>query len=294
VIIPNANTWRLLAVLLAIGYASASQNNAAAYLLGFLILSLACVSTVHSWANLTGLKVAAEPIPPVYEGEPLVVPLVLQSTNGRTHAAIRVTGTDAAGTVLLEETPPDAPARAELMLETLRRGRYERLGLEVSTTYPLGFFTARFRVRLPQRFHVYPKPVGDLPLPVDSSVAPEGPEAATPEGDDFAGVREWRLGESMRHIDWRAVARGQPMMTKQWNGGAADRLILDWSLLSGLPTEDRLRQLARWIILAERSSATYELRVPAKTLAFNRGEVHLHACLRELAEFPREEPPVRN
>src|SRR5207245_1162960 len=63
---------------------------------------------------------------------------------------------------------------------------------------------------------VYPKPGGDVRLPSSFVHRREGNPLTEPgEGDDFAGLREYVHGESQRHMDWSAVARGQPLMIRQ-------------------------------------------------------------------------------
>ena len=105
-------------------------------------------------------------------------------------------------------------------------------------------------------------------------------------GDDFAGTRAYQSGESQRHIDWKAVARGQPLLVKQWAGEADQTLHLDWASLSHLDVEARLSQLTRWVLIAERTGASYGLRLPEITIAPARGDVHFHNCLRALALHP--------
>ena len=80
-------------------------------------------------------------------------------------------------------------------------------------------------------------------------------------GDDFAGMREWHPGDSLRHVDWRAVARGRPLMVKQWAAGAGGAVTLDWEQLE-LPVPERAGQIARWIEECEISGTPYALRLP--------------------------------
>src|SRR3954464_6652350 len=87
---PNRHTFGLAAVLLAMWYAGASQNNAAAYLLGFLTLSIAAVSAIHGWSNLRGLQLTVEPIAPVYEEEPVALKVRAKAEAGRRHIAVRL------------------------------------------------------------------------------------------------------------------------------------------------------------------------------------------------------------
>ncbi|NIN81862.1 MAG: DUF58 domain-containing protein, partial [Pseudomonas stutzeri] len=50
---------------------------------------------------------------------------------------------------------------------------------------------------------------------------------STIEGDDFAGLREHREGESLRHISWKAYARGKGLLTKTFQGHARPSLWID-------------------------------------------------------------------
>ena len=110
------------------------------------------------------------------------------------------------------------------------------------------------------------------------------------EGDDFAGLREYVHGESQRHIDWRAVARGQPLMTKQFAAEAEGVLYFDFSALRLVEVEEKLSQLTLWIIEAERARRPYGLRLPGNEIPPAIGQLHFHECLRTLSLFQVETP----
>ena len=119
------------------------------------------------------------------------------------------------------------------------------------SAYPLGLFTAERVVELTASRHIHPQPEGSLPLPEPEPAQPgelagSHAQATRPgrEGDDFAGLREWHPGDSLKHVDWRAVARGRPLLVKQWSGGATPALMLDWHRLN-LPESQRPGQMAR-------------------------------------------------
>ena len=284
-ILPNRNSIGLVFVLLAMGYAGASQSNAAAFLLAYLTFSLALVSALHGWRNLRGLSLTVDPPPAVFAGEEFSVHFTLRSGSGHIVRALSVTSRSGGRACRVEAVIPGEPSRGELPLPAPVRGCFPELSLRVSSTFPLGFATARQDFTIAQPWCVYPKPAGDLPLPVDPRLAPASPAGAQPEGDDFAGVRDWRAGESMRHIDWKAAARSDRLMVKQWSGGMAGRFLFDWDALPGLETEARLSQLARWVVLAARMEAAWELRLPGHLpIPLGRGEHHFHASLRALAQ----------
>ena len=105
--------------------------------------------------------------------------------------------------------------------------------LRVFTTFPLGLFVAWSNVELDLQCLVYPTPgVGPRAAPRSAPRAhAEGPQTGQGQ-DDFAGLRKYQPGDSLRHVAWKAVARGQPLMTKQFSGLAAGELWLEWEQLA--------------------------------------------------------------
>lgn len=282
---PNGRTLGLAAVLVAMCYAGASQNNGAAYLLCFILTSLTVVSLVHAWANLHGLQVTVESIPPVFAGDDVAVSVIITGKKGRQHFGANIAGSGGEPTVIEEEIRSDAPLRVEVRFPSPSRGHYRRVPLRITSDYPLGFFTAQQSLKAASDFYIYPTPHGSAPFPVSEAPTRQPRDGVRHEGDDFGGTRLWRTGESQRHIDWKAAARNPTLLTKQWSGETDEILYFDWEALPFLETEGRLSQLAKWIVSAERNFETYELRLPGKTIRAGRGERHFHECLRALASF---------
>ncbi|MHA3775054.1 hypothetical protein ACXR0O_26330 [Verrucomicrobiota bacterium sgz303538] len=284
-VLPNRSATGLAAVLLAMWYAGASQSNGAAYLLCFVVASLGLMSLPHTWANLRGVTLRSGPIKPVFVGEQLVVPLIAQVASRRKHFAIDAKITSSATDVRFPAISATEMARAEALMPAVKRGVFDLIAVQLRSSFPLGFFTARRWAEIRQKHVVYPEPVGGLPLPLTFDPAQETGEGSRSEGDDYAGVRNWIPGESMRHIDWKAVSRGLPLMTKQWTSEAGHRLVFDWDALPQLHIEARLSQFARWIVDAEGLGYAYGLRLPGQRIAPGQGEAHFHRCLHALAVF---------
>jgi uncharacterized protein (DUF58 family) len=246
---------------------------------------VAAVSVIHTWANLRGVTVSADPIPSAFAGEHLAIPLLLTSDRHRSHFGLAVQAPGMIGKVFVAEVTAAEAQRATLEIAARERGFYEERSLRLSSSYPLGFFTANRTAVVHQPHYIYPQPAGTRPLPRALAPTKQPRDGLRMAGDDFGGVRTWQPGESQRHIDWKAAARGQVLLTKQWTGEAEEILLLDWDALHGLDGEARLSQLARWVLLAERGGASYGLRLPGKEIAPARGETHSHECLRALATF---------
>jgi uncharacterized protein (DUF58 family) len=277
----------LLFVLTAMWYASASQNNAANYLLFFCTIGIFLVSIPHTLLNLSGLTVNVESVKPAFAGQEVAVPIELANASRRTRhgCVVSVPGTDDVGE-LVEEVPAGEAARVTLRFTAPARGEYEISQVQLRSSYPLGFLAASRRVATRQRYVVYPAPEGDAALPRGArNNRGARAESVISEGDDYAGVRAYVPGESQRHIDWKAVARGQPLMTKQFTADVDDILRLDFDAIAAPGTEQRLSQLTLWVIEAERAHRQYALRLPGAEIPPSSGDPHYHRCLRALALF---------
>ena len=60
---------------------------------------------------------------------------------------------------------------------------------------------------------------------------------------------------------------------------------LNWYLLGGRGTEEKLSILTAWILRAERQQIPYSLEMPTAALTADLGEDHRNACLEILALF---------
>jgi uncharacterized protein (DUF58 family) len=182
---------------------------------------------------------------------------------------------------------PQERACVEFALPTQRRGYLECPPIVLATYYPLGLVRAwSRRMPLALRCLVYPRPALASALPASAAGGMQPRSTAAGSGsDDFAGLREYHYGDSPRHIHWKAVARGEGLVTKLFAGEHADLVWLEWDALPDRDAETRLSILCRLVLDAEAAGWRYGLRLPALTLAPGRGGAHRHACLGALALF---------
>jgi uncharacterized protein (DUF58 family) len=286
-LLPTPAFAGLLFVLSAMWYAAASQNNAAVYLLLFALGSVFLVSVPHTLLNLAGLKVKTESVNPAFAGEEISVSVEIMNPSSASRHGIDVSLPGFRSQAKqIDGIAPGKAARLQVRFPAPERGEHAIESLCLTSVYPLGFLRIAKRFAAPQRYIVYPKPAGDPNLPRGHAHSPESrPRPEFGEGDDFAGVRAYVVGESQRHIDWKAVARGQALMTKQFAAEASGWLYFDFALVPTTNLEQRLSQLALWIIEAERVRCPYGLRLPGTDIAPSLGKLHFHGCLRSLALF---------
>jgi uncharacterized protein (DUF58 family) len=284
---PTAGFAALLFVLAAMWYAASSQNSAAIYLLLFLLVSLFLVSIPHTLNNLAGVTVTVESAKPTFAGQEVCLPVEIANKSRATRYGIEVVLPDTDKTSKrLDCIPRKSAARLTIRFSARHRGEYRIEALDLTSCYPLGFVRASRRFVSDQTYLVYPKPAGNPQLPTSRShFAASWVQQGVGYGDDFAGVRAYVRGESQRHIDWKAVARGQPLMTKQFAAETRGAVCLDFFELRFADVEQRLSQLALWVIEAERARQPYRLRLPGTEIFPALGQMHFHYCLRALSLF---------
>jgi uncharacterized protein (DUF58 family) len=160
----------------------------------------------------------------LYAGQPVTIDLELANA-GRT-PALQVRGVEnclfaSAADRTLPFFVPVALSRAsvELHYETLcaRRGWYEFPPLNLMTRAPFGLFSAHREVTAPTSVLVFPeyRELERLAL-LDRMPATENTFAHIGTGGEVVGVREYRPGDSRRHIHWRSSARAGRLIVKEF------------------------------------------------------------------------------
>ncbi len=108
------------------------------------------------------------------------------------------------------------------------------------------------------------------------------------EADEWATLRAFRDGDSPRQVAWKAYARGAPLLVKEYTASGSTERLLDFAALAGLDTEQRLSQLARWILLCAADGERFGLKLPHAVIDLDQGQLHRQRCLRALARFGSE------
>ena len=263
-----------------------NYNNNPGLMLAFLLAAIVHNGVVLAHLRLSGLRITALHAEPVHAGESLALRLRLESgKRSREGVQVRAAAGEAVGLpASLHVTGADA--EVELTIPTARRGLMDLGRLRLSTTRPLGLARAWSWWRPQQRVLVYPAlERSGPPLPGTASDGARQPRAQR-SGEDTHHLRDYRNGDAPRQIAWKASARLDRLMVREYEAGVARDVMLDWQTLRQLPHEQRIARLARWVLEAEREGRRYRLQIPGTTLGPARGPEHRHACLRALALLP--------
>lgn len=284
-IVPARLGWMFGATLAIMLIGSINYALSLGFALTFLLAGMGLAGMVHTARNLAQLALSAGRAAPVFAGESAQFRLFLDSSARYDRPSILVRHLGGGAQVLLDIAAGSA-AQIVLAVPASRRGWLPLGRVMLETRFPLGLFRAWSYVEPDARCLVYPRPL-DSPLPACVASATLGNARAQAAGtDDFAALRAYQPSDSPRHIAWKAVARSERLLTKQFSGESAAELWLEWrSLPAGLGVEERLSRLTGWVLAAERSGARYGLRLPGVELAPTQGEAQRDACLQALALY---------
>lgn len=252
-IVPTLPGTLLIGLSVGIGTAAYNSSNNILFITLSLLLACLILSGVLSWLNLRGVTWRLGLGGPLRAGHELVVALDLRNRKGflptyglwfdlmaRTveagvvqRAESTVTGrgldlkemmakADAAITqgrlALRTRLEPTGETRLEWMCKPERRGRFRVELAGVGSLFPFGFLKKEIGTEVVAETVVWPAPVEyqrhAATVSRRPAVGERVPRAGT--GGDLHALRRYAVGDSHRLIHWKASARTQTLLVRQF------------------------------------------------------------------------------
>ncbi|MEY4642653.1 MAG: hypothetical protein RLZZ227_2647 [Pseudomonadota bacterium] len=282
-IIPNRQGLGFLFVLGLMFIGAVNYEASLAFALVFLLLGMFVLSIFYTFRNLLGLHVTAVPGAPVFAGEKAEITVILNRHGSRSFENVQVAFPDTRAQVidLLEHNE----VRVSLFAPALRRGRLSPGRLLIDTTFPFGTCRAWSHVDLDFTFLVYPRPVEcDIDWLLASQLQ-SGNTTITRGNDDFHSLREYQRGDSLKHVAWKVLARGQGMYTKEYSSNVDSRIWLRWDMFPDIGTEERLSRLCYCVLKLDTAGLDYGLELPGVKMLPAKGGLHYARVLETLALY---------
>ena len=291
-IIPTRPGLAFVVLLAMLFIGAVNYNLSLGFGFTFLLASCGLIDMHLTFRNLAHLYLRAGRAQPVFCGEEAQFELHLINRREHDRYALRLgfigdraPALEHAVDVLANSTCP-----VTLSTRTLRRGWLAAPRVRLQTRFPLGLLRAWSYWQPDLKALVYPRPEQQAPpLPMQAKGDDSGSGSAG--HDDFAGIRAYQAGDSLKHLAWRQIARvdldaGGTLVTKQFDGGAASELCLDLAQLPRqMDIEDKLARMARWVLDAEALGLPYAFRLAGNHFPAALGPAHQAACLTALALY---------
>jgi uncharacterized protein (DUF58 family) len=267
-------------MMLAIFIAGVNYANNLVLGLCFFLGSVLVVALHHTFNNLSGLLLEAVDASDCEAGT-------------YTHYRIRITpkGRQISNQIKLEWDSQvhlipvlDRSVLITVQLKTPTRGKFLPPRLSISTVYPLGILRAWTYIRFSEPAWVSPHPIEGI-LSGQRTLSDDDDDSALRVAgqDEFDDLRTFIQGESLAHVSWAHLARGQGILTKRFSDACGREQLLDYDAMHG-GHELRLSELAFWVKKFTAEQVSFELKVRHQSLPVGLGLLHQKAALRLLAE----------
>lgn len=281
-VLPTSFGLFITGVITVLLLGALNYNNNPAIFLAFMIAATANNSLVHSHLLLSGLSINVLHAEPVHAGQPMMLRMRFEAKGARDRQGLELVCGE------LEETF-DLLAREQIEISismpTTRRGWIQAGRMRLSTVRPLGLARAWSWIRPDTNLLVYPA-LESQPPPFPEAEGEGNQARMHAHGEHLHQLREYRHGDARKQIAWKASARSEHLLVREYETQIAKEIQLDWFALAALPYEMRISRLARWVVNAEQSACRYSLRLPNEFIASGNGPEQRHACLRALALMP--------
>lgn len=202
------------------------------YVLGAAMVGVVAAGLAVPGLAVHGLAVSRRTPARARMGDAALVELEVRSRTRAGRGALE--GVDA----FLEPTPfvvgrmrpGTSAARLRYEVACTRRGVLEGAEVTIASGAPFGIGIARRRLFVPSPVIVHPRwaPLASFPL-LEAASTPHEPlheRRRKGAGLDFFGIREYRPGDSLRHVHWRSTARGGRLLVREFEEQPASRLAV--------------------------------------------------------------------
>lgn len=285
-ILPTRPGWMLALTLLLLLAGAINYQLNLGYLLTFLLGGAALVGMHVCHSSLRGLGLHVSPPQPQFANAPVLLDIVLTSNRRSVRYGIGLSVYASQHWVWCD-VPAQAQCTVQVTWRPPGRGLHRLPTLSAETRFPMGTFRVWTVWRPATQVLVYPAPEAHPPPLPPGHARFDAARSVSRSSDagDFDGVRAYRRGDALKHIVWKKIAKGGPMVSREREAAQGQELWLDWAALSatGLSTERRLERLCAWVLLADKRGLDYGLRVPGQEIALGSGEAHKRHCLAALA-----------
>jgi uncharacterized protein (DUF58 family) len=232
----SATVPGVVLIALSMGVGVAAYNSASNILFITLSLLLGCLvlSGVLSWLNFRGLHWWLEVDVPMRVGREQLATLHLRNTKrllptqGLIFEVVSTSAPAVRELVLRERLDPQEETQLVWSVRPTRRG-IERVELAyVGSLYPFGFLRKSIAAKASCEVTVWPAPIEYRRFPVAAwrRAQPGEPVARAGHGGDLLALRQYRDGDSHRLIHWKASARLQRLVVRQFSADNEESFTL--------------------------------------------------------------------
>lgn len=284
-IYPSKRGHALLVVLLIIWLLGTNYQNNLILGLAFLLTSMFIVSILSTHNNLSGLHVEYVGATPSFAGEDIEYIFCLTSTERRFVENVEIGWQHADDFVVNIDVSPHEPQTVRIPQCALKRGWQKPGRMLIQSYFPLGILRCWSWLNWDVAALIYPEPK-EGPFPGNQSLD-SGGEGEHPihGGEDYSGLRDYRVGDSLKHIAWKAFAQEKGLYVKEFSQNVSQERWLVFDHFSLSDTEEKLSAICYWALRLGEQDEYFGVELPRGIIDPDKGENHRRRVLEALAMF---------
>lgn len=236
-ILPLPTLRGKILIILAIGnFAVAMVNaNPATALIASLFFAIIISSLAFSFTSVSGLRVSREPSRDGIMGDPVLLPLKISNITRRPRQTV----------IIREDLPFSVQTRHnDFAVHSLaskenrtifrsimadKRGSYSLNQVSIIGGDSMGIFRVTRTFEIPGETVIYPATARITQIPLELKhrirVSQNGrPLGVSGQGQDIFGIRDYRPGDPVRFIHWKASAKQRKLVMKEFEAHAITKI----------------------------------------------------------------------
>lgn len=288
-ILPTRFGWAMTGLMLCLFILGTNYQNNVILMFCYFVFAVLLLSIFHSYVSFVQYHLRFSPIQANFANQDTLLNLHLKHNPNRSqlHSLSNIAAYRN-NPFMFEYLNDDTNT---LTLGRYKRGQHSVGRLSIESIFPFGLFRCWTHLTVPGKFMVYPAPLaGPLKIRQQNEQGKAGKsDNIKVSSDDLQGLREYRDTDPIHHVSWKHFAKGQGLLTRDFNDNAA---LNGWLYLSDYlqgDVEQALSLLAYQIIELGTQDATFGLSIGNQQIMPSKGPAHQAQCLEALALYKHQD-----
>ena len=296
-IMPSGFGWVIIAISSSLFILGTNLQNNTILLLCYFLSAILLLCVFHSFFYFTQHTILFTPIQADYENRQFHLPIQIQSLYNYQGGCLKINIKPPKSLALTRSKTPlpilnaniNSPlTHLKMPLPPQSRGIHQCAKITISAHYGFGLIKCWTHLSPELDIVVYPK-MRKSPLILNRSNSEHQLALSSDSqyviSDNLQGIREYQTSDPIHHVSWKHVAKGQGMLTKDFNENMS---LTGWLRLSDyihLGIEEALQCLCFQAQQLDKDHVHFGLDLESNTILPNQGKQHLEDCLHQLAIF---------
>ncbi len=284
-ILPTRFGWAMTGLMLCLFILGTNYQNNVILKFCYFVFAILLLSMFHSYVSFVQYRITFSPIEANFANQDANLTLRLQHNPNRSQL-------HALSNIAVYRKNPLLFCYLNDDVNRVSLGRYKRgqhaIGrVSIESIFPFGLFRCWTHLSVPGKLTIYPAPMaGPLKLRQQNEHGKTGKnENSKVTSDDLQGLREYRDTDPIYHVSWKHFAKGQGLLSRDFNENAALSGWLNFSDYLQGDVEQALSLLAYQILELGTQDASFGLSIGNQQIMPGKGQQHQVQCLEALALY---------